>query len=64
MYWIVVPIRKDFATSRLRVNLLLRATSQKHYKEDLVCQFASGPIPKNCVHSAEGKEAQSLQSVR
>ena len=24
------PIRNDFATSRLRVNLLLRATSQKH----------------------------------
>ena len=26
------PIRKDFATLRLRVNLLLRATSQKHYE--------------------------------
>ena len=29
------PIRNDFATSRLRVNSLLRATSQKHYEWDL-----------------------------
>ena len=30
------PIRNDFATSRLRVNSLLRATSQKHYEWDLL----------------------------
>ena len=27
----------------------------------IVCQFLSGPISKNCIHSAEGNEAQAPQ---